>query len=457
MKIVMFTPVLKASAIGRVARLITRELVRLGHDVVVVRSEDEDLHGAETYDFGQVPIAWNEQPAVNAATSRADLILYQVGDNALFHRGCVEWLLRCPGVVCLHDYYLGHLFNGWATKRRAQAGQILRHWYGDKVAETFFELATRPMFMELTWEAAPMTEWICSMATGVITHSSWDVGRIQKACAGPVRVVPLAYDSLPVDARLEESGNSDNQGMLNILTVGYVNTNKRAASVIRAIGASPALRGRAVYRLVGPVRSSMVRELSALARGCGVRLRISGEVDDIGLSMAFQEADVVCCLRWPSLEAASASAIEAMLHGKAIVVTDTGFYRELPDELVTKVAPQDEVASLRCALERLGASHDLRATLGERSRDWAAKTFTARNYAEEVISMVEMSVRVRPLLEASAYFTRVMTSWGDTGVGVGPASELRAMFAGVSGEPAEHPAHQSRHAAPVDESRLQAG
>lgn len=445
MKIVIFTPALKASAIGRMARLVTRELLRLGHDVAVVRSEEEDLLEEETHDFGLVPIAWNDLAAVDALTSRADLILYQIGDNARYHWGCVEWLHRRPGVVCLHDYYVGHLFHGWATKHPAGAEQILRHWYGAQVAESFFELAPRPRFIELTWKAAPLTEWICSMATGVITHSAWDIDRVRNACTGPVRVVPLAYDSGSVDDRAREPSDRDGEGMLNILTVGYVNTNKRAASVIRAIGSSPLLRHRAVYRLVGPVHSGVVHELSALARGCGVRLRISGEVDDVGLSKAFQEADIVCCLRWPSLESASASAIEAMLHGKAIVVTDTGFYRELPDQFVTKVAPEDEVATLRSGLERLGGSRALRDALGELGRSWAAKTFTAQNYAAEVVRMVEMSARIRPLLEASAYFKHVMASWGSVGVGMGADSDLLTMFPRVAGAAADRHEHASDH------------
>ncbi|MFA6230599.1 MAG: glycosyltransferase family 4 protein [Rhodanobacter sp.] len=440
MKIVMFTPVLKASAIGRMARLVTCELMRLGHDVLVVRSEEGDLLSQEAHDFGLAPIAWNDHAAVTTATAKADLIIYQVGDNTSFHRGCLEWLPHCPGIVCLHDFYLGHLFNGWAAHHRAEAELILRHWYGSSVAESFFELATSAMFMERTWEAAPMTEWICAMATAVITHSSWGIGRLQRACAGPVRVVPLAYDRGSVDIGQERHGGDDGEGMLNILTVGYVNANKRAASVIRAIGSSHLLRDRVVYRLAGPIKNTIVHELAALARNCKVRLRVMGEVDEAELSRAFQQADIVCCLRWPSLEAASASAIEAMLYGKAIVVTDTGFYRELPNAFVTKVVAEDEAATLRSALERLGTDRALRNVLGELSRDWAAETFTAQNYVEEIVSMANTSARIRPVLEATAYFRRVMASWGNVDVGIDPASDPRAMFLNIASADGAGPA-----------------
>jgi glycosyltransferase involved in cell wall biosynthesis len=232
--------------------------------------------------------------------------------------------------------------------------------------------------------------------------------------------VPLAYNSGIVDIGIEERCDVPGHGLLSILTVGHVNANKRVGSVIRAIGSSRLLRDRVVYRLVGSIQSNVVHELSALARKSGVRLRIAGEVDEAELAIAFQSADIVCCLRWPSLEAASASAIEAMLYGKAIIVTDTGFYRELPNDCVTKVDPLDEAVSLREALENLAGDDELRSTLGERSRAWAAETFTAKNYAEQIIAIADEASRIRPVLDAIDHLRRVMVSWGGDDASVDP-------------------------------------
>ena len=118
-----------------------------------------------------------------------------------------------------------------------------------------------------------------------------------------------------------------------VLTIGHVNTNKRAEAVIRAIGASSVLRERTVYRLVGAIRPEIADKLARLARETGVNITISGEVDDESMVDAIRQADVVSCLRWPALEAASASTIEALLYGKSTIVTDTGFYSEIPDAM----------------------------------------------------------------------------------------------------------------------------
>src|SRR3712207_9006373 len=43
--------------------------------------------------------------------------------------GGVRWLADFPGLVCLHDFFLGHLFYGWAQTDRPQAEAILQCWY----------------------------------------------------------------------------------------------------------------------------------------------------------------------------------------------------------------------------------------------------------------------------------------------------------------------------------------
>ena len=322
MKFLFFTPAASSSAIGRVTQLVGRELMASGHTVTIVRTEDYALLGTPPHQFGTKMVRWDDTDGVFRVARDADAIVYQIGDSFPFHRGCLEWLPSLPGIVCLHDYFLGDLFRGWAGARWTVAQAILQSCYGEEVAASYFAYDNPADYIEGTREKAPMTEWVAAMATGVITHSSWDIQRVLRSCPGPVEVIPLAYDkpkaspatgsgsaSVPVDS----SAASD--AML-VLTIGRINANKRVDSVLRAIGTSPQLQNTAILRLVGHIESDVQARLSALAHSLGVRLLISGEVDDATLAHAIDRADVVCCLRFPPLEAASASTIEAMLYGK---------------------------------------------------------------------------------------------------------------------------------------------
>jgi glycosyltransferase involved in cell wall biosynthesis len=411
MKIVLITPALSASAIGRMAAMVSRSLNASGHLVTVVRAEAEQFHSKSTHDFGVPLVSWTERSAVEEALSGADLVVHQIGNNYEFHVGNLEWLDHAACVVSLHDFYLGHLFFHWAQTRPEDARAILVHWYGAEAGEAFFNHARSARFLELTSDAMPMTEWICSRATAVITHSSWGVGRVLNACAGPVWTIPLAYDICPGD----HPGShhvSKAVDEVALLTVGHVNANKRIDSVLRAIGSSEMLRSRITYRVVGLVEPQVLLSLTSLARTLDVRLVVVGEVEDDVLSDAFADADIVSCLRWPSLESASASAVEAMLHGKAILVTDTAFYSELPDDCVIKIDPQDEEEQIRAALERLCEEPGVGRDMGDRARNWASGMFSAENYARRLVDMAIPLSRMKWLRRGVEPFAGYLTGWG---------------------------------------------
>lgn len=414
MKLIVFTPASKKSAIGRMAALVTRELVSQSCEVTVVRTEAKHLLSSEIHNFGTRVVSWVDEAEVLALIRSADAGIYQIGNSFEFHEGGLRWLAEFPGLVCLHDFFLGHLFYGWAQTNRAKAQAVLHCWYGGEMAERFFSFSDSASFIEGTRDLMPMTEWICSQADGVITHSGWGCDRVMNSCPGPVQVVPLAYDrpTKLADSAINDSSFSQN---LSLLTIGHVNPNKRAACVIQAIGNSPLLKSRVSYRLVGAVMPEMRNSLSELATQLGVNLLISGEVDDNDLQRAITESDVISCLRWPSLEAASASAIEAMLYGKAVIVTDIGFYAEIPDSYAIKINHANEIAELQSLLEGLLEDKSQLIKLGAEAQRWASQTFISSNYATQLIENIEHIHRTLPAKKAVDELCGILTNWSTSG------------------------------------------
>jgi glycosyltransferase involved in cell wall biosynthesis len=424
MNLLIFTPAASSSAIGRVTNLVGRELMASGHTVTIVRTEDYAVVDTPPHAFGTTLLRWDDTKGVFRRAQDADAIVYQIGDSFPLHRGCLEWLPSLPGIVCLHDYFLGDLFRGWAGTRWMPAKAILQSWYGEEVAGSYFAYDNPADYIEGTREKAPMTEWIAAMATGVITHSSWDIQRVLRSCPGPVEVVPLAYDkptagpatgSRSVSATVDST--AAHEDML-VLIIGRINANKRVDSLLRAIGTAPQLQNRTILQLVGHIEPDVQARLSALAHSLRVRLLVSGEVDDAALADALERADTVCCLRFPPLEAASASTIEAMLCGKAVIVTDAGFYREIPDDCVCKVRPHHEVSDLQETLAFLSQHPAERSALGKRAAEWATSTFSPRLYAERLVDFALRTARTQPVIEASRFFANLLVSWGATAEGL---------------------------------------
>ncbi|HDR9016194.1 TPA: glycosyltransferase family 4 protein [Burkholderia vietnamiensis] len=412
MKLLIFTPTIKRSAIGRMASLVVQALVTQGHEVSVVQTEAVRFLDQPTHAFNAPIIAWNEFASVQEAAALADMCVYQIGNSYDFYEGCLHWLRKAPGIVCLHDFYVGHLFYSWAQSRLPEAHAILKQWYSEAMAADFFAHSNSDTFIDATCEGAPMTEWICSMAAGVVTHSSWGCDRVLKACAGPVSVAALPYDA-PAAQVERRSPLRDNE-RLQLLTIGHVNPNKRVESVIKAIGSNATLRHNVTYKLVGHVQPEVVLSLSNMARGYGVDLVIAGEVDDRALAETITESDVVSCLRWPTLEAASASAIEAMLYGKAVICTDAGFYSEIPDEYVLKVSHENEISDISAHLTALIRDREKIRMIGEQAQRWAIDTFSAADYARTLTDMTRRALAAIPIIDACHSIAEIAGRWSAT-------------------------------------------
>lgn len=410
MKLVIFSPIIKTSSIALSTASIVEPLYAKGCEIKIVRTEAPALFSEPVYDILKDALHWNNYENVWRNIKDADGFIYQVGDNYSFHQGVLQWLPQLPGVVCLHDFFLGHLFREYSQNHIKEANSLFDAWYKDS-PQHFSSYADPQSFIEGMRTDSPMTEWICSMGLGVITHGRWGIDRVLAACPGPVYVVPLSHGTRISDSSVVQV-TRNSPGQFKLLTIGHVNLNKRIDKVIAAIGSSPNLRKHTVYSLAGMISPELREQLSQLAIRYQVKLNILGEVDDLTLQQTIEESDAISCLRWPVLEAASGSAIQGMLYGKPMMVTDAGFYAELPDDCVKKINPDDEINAIVATLEWFYKNIELRSILGRKAQQWARETFTAENYAEKLIGIIFNVNKAKPIIDASQFFVKMMLDWG---------------------------------------------
>lgn len=411
MRVAIFTPASLHSAIAKTSLLIEKALLALGHDVVIIRIENPEHLRDAALPFQSKLFRHIDRFTVEDQLASCDLLAYQIGDNLDFHGGAIDWLERHPGIVCLHDFFLANLFERWARNNGVDPRAVIEHWYGHAGVKAFIaDKRDRTTYTQELMQVAPMTEWLCAKASGVVTHSNWGIARVISACAGPVRVAALPFE-VPEPA-INAPRNSASP--LHLLTLGHVNENKRAKSVIDAIGSNRRLRQAVVYDIVGPIEPEVSEALRAHALKHDVQVNITGRVSDEELAHYVGEAAVCLCLRWPTLEAASGSTIECLLNGKATVVTDFGFYQELPDDCVIKIAVDDEVAGIGRTLESLVSSAELRVGLGQRARAWATTTFSAQHYAQALIDMASNLAQATWMNRACDQYARILSEWGGT-------------------------------------------
>ena len=97
--------------------------------------------------------------------------------------------------------------------------------------------------------------------------------------------------------------------------------------------------------------------------------------------------DVLVNLRYPTMGETSGSVIRALTLGKALVVSDVGWFSELPDDAVLKVPVDElEVDILRAAIE-VAADHG--RELGEAGRAYVQREHDLGRVADAYVAALE--------------------------------------------------------------------
>ena len=104
-----------------------------------------------------------------------------------------------------------------------------------------------------------------------------------------------------------------------------------------------------------------------------------GHVDEERLWGILAACDVCVSLRWPTMGETSGSVIRALGLGRPLVVSDVGWFSELPDPVVAKIpVDESEVEVLAGVLERLSADPELRDRMGEAAQELCSRGARSR-------------------------------------------------------------------------------
>jgi glycosyltransferase involved in cell wall biosynthesis len=296
-----------------------------------------------------------------------DVCLYQVGNNPDAHAWIVDALRRRPGVVVLHEFVLHHLVAGLtlgrgdgdgylgAMQREAGVpGRLLAHGVIDGIVAPLWEV--RPEDFPL---ASEVLEHAAKPGAGLVVHSRYVASRAVAAGYGG-RLWTIPHPAWPARAVVPALLS----GRPVIGSFGAQTGSKRLPQLLRAFARLRSKRPDASLHLAGDTRAAEPVE--------GVVWH--GRVDEERLWSLMAACDVCVSLRAPTMGETSGIVIRALSLGKPLVVSDVGWFAELPDEVALKVPPDaSEVEVLAGALDLL-ASHDrARAAMGEGAARLAAR------------------------------------------------------------------------------------
>jgi len=147
---------------------------------------------------------------------------------------------------------------------------------------------------------------------------------------------------------------------------GVVNASKRIPELLRAVARVRERHPQATLLLVGPTSPgfNLDRRLQRLGLADDGLVR-EGWVDEKRLWALMAGVDACVNLRHPTMGETSGNVIRSLSLGKPLVVSDVGWFSELPPEVALKVpVDANEVETLTAALELLVTRVDVRVEMG---------------------------------------------------------------------------------------------
>jgi glycosyltransferase involved in cell wall biosynthesis len=312
----------------------------------------------------------------------ADIALYHVGNDAEAHGWIVEALRRRPGVVVLHDFVLHHLVVGLTFARGDAAGYLAAMEREAGLVGRLLAYAVLDNKLPPLWETRPedypLTGEILQHATGLIVHSHY-VEERARAVGYDRPIVRIPHPAWPVP----EVVPAPVDGAPLFGCFGHLNETKRINELVAAFTRVRERHSGARLLLVG---SQAVR-LARLELAEGVEHRDYVPEDELWSLMA--ACDAIVGLRSPTMGETSGSAIRALSLGKPLVVSDVGWFAELPGEAVIKVpVDENEEDTLAAALEAL-TDEEVRRTMGAAARELVEREHRVDRVAEAYAAALE--------------------------------------------------------------------
>lgn len=330
-----------------------------------------------------------------------DAVLYHIG-NSHFHTWMFELLQEVPGLVVLHDFFLGGLIQSlpdspgqadrkpgelyWSHGYAALAQCMRSHDPGD----SFFR--------------HPCNRTVLEHAHGVIVHSNEAVRLARRwygslAGAGWARIPHVRVPAAKVDRQAARRRLGLPESAFVVCSFGLLGGTKLNHRLLRAwLGSDLARESDGLLVFVGDAgKGDFSRALHARIRASGVadRIRITGWADALTFRDYLASADLAVQLRSHSRGETSGTVLDCMNHGLPTIVNAHGSMAELPEGAVFLLPDEFDDAQLVDAMERLRRNASERMALGERARAAIARECAPEHCAELYRKAIEESVAFR--------------------------------------------------------------
>ena len=311
-----------------------------------------------------------------------EAVFVNIGNAWPFHSGFMRMIQRIPSIVILHDmaiqeFCFDAMERGHFPRDVYEANMLKWHGAAGLAAarDVFEERRERG---DLTREI-PGFELALTRAVSVLTHTPVARDAVAATDTVPTYLLDLPFRPSPKAPEVIRS----NIGPMRLVQFGYTGPNRRLQKVLEALAP---LKGEIDFQLDvmgtlwdAPYIQKRIREL-----GLTHHVTLHGFVEEEDLDRRLAAAHLVFNLRYPSMGEASGSQMRIWNAAAASVVTDLGWYADLPEDTVFKIEQDNEVAALQSLIRRLHADPTLGRSVGTAGRARLEAGHTPAQYAHSI-------------------------------------------------------------------------
>lgn len=397
------------SGIADYSAKLLRELAT-HYSIEVVAEQPEVL---DPWVLGNFPVRSMEW--LLASANDGMRILYHMGNSPL-HAGMFQAIKDRPGVVVLHDFYLGAVRN-WMAQAVGGEELFQRELYASHGYRALCH--DRRHGRASTLDTYPINLDVIENALGIIVHSR-HAADLAHDHYGPHAAAKL--ELAPFAKAVSRGSKHRARRMLGIDANDFVvcsfgmlaptKLNHRLlASWLRSSLADDA---RCHLFFVGENHGGEYgAELLETIRSarCRKRLHITGFVNEDRYAAYLQAADIAVQLRTASRGETSAAIFDALAQGLPLIVNAHGSAAELPAEILLRMDDSFEDGDLAQALLRLREDPLLRRKLAQDSIEWVHGHHHPATVAKRYGEIIEHFHRAS--IEAGG--SRLLTALDDPG------------------------------------------
>jgi glycosyltransferase involved in cell wall biosynthesis len=376
----------------------------------------------------QIEPIWPVEPKHEGTIPWHTLAIYHLGNNVEFHRDIYRHAIQTPGLVVIHDVALDDFVRGMIVSGDPLGHQAVREALANapKLASFPDAVGSEPLRM-------PLVAHVARRARGIVVHSPF-VERYLRAigCRTPVHVAPHPAVESEGDVKRAAGRRDVVRAPLEVVgmrhLVGVLGDQNEAKLIDLVLAAVQELPGSVHVALVGRRIESYDLDAAVLASGLGGRVHVRTDVSDEVFLAWMCAADVVVDLRHPHRGEVSGSLARSMQCGRPTVVSATGTYLDLPDEVVRRVpAGRPRPAEIATVLRRLLEDDAVRERIGAAARAYVTERSRTEATAHVYADAIDATLRL--LVDPTR---RVLARWGGALVDLGVTEDALAEGYGLS-------------------------